>query len=196
MSTFGRFKTAFRRFKLISFGSIFIEPTNTIYEAQDPIKLTNDYLETEYLTQQFTGCSVTVIKNGDIVYSNGFGYSDIGNRIKMTCDSVMRIASISKSITSIAIAQLIKENKLDLNKRIEDYIKDYPLASINNNELYSITIYDLLSHRSGIRHYKDNEFNSNKHYNDSISTLNIFKNDPILFKPGTNYLYSVKYILL
>ena len=157
------------------------------------------YIESQYLIQQFPGCSVTVIKSGDIVYSKGFGYGDIENRVKMHGNSVMRIASISKSITSVVISQLIENGQLDIHQSIQYYLKDFPMLGVKDDDedkQHSFTVLDALTHRSGIRHYKDREVYSTKHYLDSISTLEIFKNDSLLFVPGTQYSYSVRNIFI
>lgn len=57
-------------------------------------------------------------------------------------------------------------------------------------ELCGITIEQLCCHQSGIRSYQDDEFHSAVSYSNCMDTLDIFKNDTLEFKPGTDFLYS------
>ena len=57
-------------------------------------------------------------------------------------------------------------------------------------ELCGITIEQLCCHQSGIRSYQKNEFHSAVSYSNCMDTLDIFKNDTLEFKPGTDFLYS------
>ena len=53
----------------------------------------------------------------------GFGYADLENHIQCNPNTVMRIASISKSITMAAVAKLYQEGSIDFDKHIQEYIK-------------------------------------------------------------------------
>lgn len=177
-----------------------MDSPNRDYSKQ--IQLASDYIETERLIQGVPGITIAVIKNNELIWSQGFGYSDIENRVKASPLTKMRIASISKSFTSAGIGYLMKENKLNLNDYITDYITDYPLLPYKikdedddkktklSEELCKITVEQLANHQSGIRHYKDDEFLSNKPYKNCMETLDIFKNDALNFKPGTDFGYS------
>jgi CubicO group peptidase (beta-lactamase class C family) len=48
----------------------------------------------------------------------------------------------------------------------------------------------LLGHQSGVRHYRGNEIESTRHYTNRTEPLDIFKNDPLLFEPGSKFSYS------
>ena len=64
------------------------------------------------------GLSIVYAIDGNIVYSEGFGYADLENQQKMTSKHMMRIASISKEITDAAISLLVANNKLGYNDRL------------------------------------------------------------------------------
>ena len=162
-----------------------------------------DYIETERLIQGVPGVTIAIIKNNQLIWSQGFGLIDIENGIKATPKSKMRVASISKSFTSAGIGLLLQQKKINLNNTIQDYINDYPLMPYKikdgdkddenfklSDELVPITIEQLCNHQSGIRHYKNDEFLSSKQYKTCMDTLDIFKNDPLEFKPGTQWNYS------
>lgn len=164
------------------------------------------------------GISFSISYNGDLVLKGGIGLADVENHVPCTSETVLRIASISKSLTTLAIGKLMEEGKLDLNKPVQEYVPNFPLKTFEGSNV-AITTYDLLSHTSGIRGYfddkgieltddksqrkrnirkskfGDNFFDSdemyNKNYYEKVADgLTLFENDPLIFKPGTDYEYS------
>ena len=131
------------------------------------------------------GLSVSVMKNGEIVYSKGFGYADIENKTQIIPSSTkFRIGSFSKTLTASALMKLVEDNKLNLDESIHTYVPEFPEKNWNFN------LRQMGGHLSGIRHYKGNEFYINKNYENVIDALDIFKDDPLLHEPGTKYYYS------
>lgn len=94
--------------------------------------------------------SVAVSKNGTIIYSRSVGFSDVENNIKADKNSKYRIGSISKTFTSVLVLKAAENKKLDLNQTIDKYF-----PTIENAR--KITIRHLLSHRSGIHNFTDDE---------------------------------------
>lgn len=72
-----------------------------------------------------SGISVAVSVNGQEVWSEGFGYADMENRILCHSHTVMRIASISKSMTMAIVGRLMEQGKLDIDKPVQHYLPDY-----------------------------------------------------------------------
>lgn len=138
---------------------------------------------------------VEVSQNGKTIYSNAVGFSDVENCVKATPDTVARIASISKPITCVIASKLYENGKLDLDKPINEYIEDLPAFKFQDKE-YKITSRQLMTHTSGIRHYKNQddksndkdtafkEFYLNKQFKTTKDALDLFKNDPLLNEPG------------
>lgn len=56
----------------------------------------------------------------------GLGFADVENRIPCSADSVMRVASISKSFTMTAVAKLWEEGRLDLDAPVQKYVPEFP----------------------------------------------------------------------
>ena len=134
--------------------------------------------------EKIPGMSISVSKDGLMIWTQGFGYLDIGSKSKVSPgETQFRIASISKSLTATALAKLTDEGRLDLDKSIYTYIPNYPKRK------YDFTIRQVGGHIAGIRHYRGKEFIYNKKMT-ITEGLNIFKNDSLLFKPGTKYSYS------
>ena len=90
-------------------------------------------------------------------------------------------------MTSIALAILVEEGKLDLDAPIQNYVKSFPVKDKGE-----VSARLLASHRAGIRHYlpdgSDNFVTT--HYDDVVDALEIFSADPLLSTPGTEFSYS------
>ncbi|XP_067032495.1 serine beta-lactamase-like protein LACTB, mitochondrial isoform X2 [Acropora muricata] len=99
------------------------------------------------------GVCVAVSVDGKIVWSEGFGFADVENRVLCSSKTVMRIASISKPITATAAAKLWEEGRLDLDSPIQAYISSFPEKTFDGVATH-LTTRHLLSHLGGIRHYK------------------------------------------
>lgn len=137
--------------------------------------------------QHIPGLSVAVAIKGDIIWKEAFGYADLDNKVKVTIDSRFRVGSVSKSITSVALARMKDEGKIDLDQTVQHYLPLFP------QKKYTITLKQLAGHLGGIRHYKENDstdYIHKEHYTDVTSSLMVFKNDSLLFEPGTRYNYS------
>src|SRR5258708_5098381 len=80
-------------------------------------KLMTDFLDAH---PEIPGATLAVARAGRIVYSRGFGYAD--GKMLMKAGAKMRIASISKPITAVAILQLIERGKLKLDARVFDIL--------------------------------------------------------------------------
>jgi CubicO group peptidase (beta-lactamase class C family) len=131
------------------------------------------------------GAQLAVSVNGKLLISKAFGYSDIDKKIKATNETPFRIASVSKTLTSVAALKLVDEGKLNLEATVQTYVPSFPQKKWNINSL------QLLGNTSGIRHYVDNEdFYRDKQYTSVTESIETFKNDSLLFEPGTSFYYS------
>ncbi|XP_071847617.1 serine beta-lactamase-like protein LACTB, mitochondrial isoform X1 [Apostichopus japonicus] len=98
------------------------------------------------------GLSVAVGVDGQTVWEEGFGYADVKNSVKMTADTLVRVGSISKMITTLAVAKLIDEGKLDIDRPIQEYLPNFPVKKWNDQEV-TFTTRQLMNHTAGFRHY-------------------------------------------
>lgn len=130
------------------------------------------------------GLSAAVAVDGALVWSGASGLADIENGVPAIADSVYRIASISKPIAATAVMQLVEQGKIDLDAPIQTYFPAFP------EKEFSVTVRHLLTHTSGIRHYNPGEFDLKDHFDTVEAGIGIFKDDPLLFEPGTEYSYS------
>jgi len=131
------------------------------------------------------GVQVAVSINGALVWSEGFGKSDLEREVPVSADTRFRIASISKSLTSVALAKMVEHGEIDLNKTVRHYYPDFP------EKEFPITVRQLAASTSGIRHYSADDPTINvTHYPSVVASLERFQEDKLLFEPGTDYLYS------
>ncbi|MGN6491887.1 MAG: serine hydrolase domain-containing protein [Agriterribacter sp.] len=135
--------------------------------------------------------SITLAKDGKIVYARSFGYAQINDTIKkpITGDSRFRIASITKTYTAVMIFQLVEEGKLKLTDHLDQFFPQVPNAA-------KITIAQMLNHRSGIPELTvEAGWRSQPRTHEEVVAV-IAKGKP-LFEPDSQHLYSnTGYVLL
>lgn len=94
------------------------------------------------------GMTVTVVRDGELIYLHAFGYADLENEVPMTVDTGMYIASSTKSFVGLLAARLANEGALDLDAPVSRYL---PHAEVPPPlSLDEITVRDLLTHQSGL----------------------------------------------
>jgi CubicO group peptidase (beta-lactamase class C family) len=154
-------------------------------------------VEEEMALQDITGMVVGVVQNGNIIHTKAYGYKDKLRTQPMTTSTVMRWASISKTVTAVAAFKAIENNKMALTDKVTKHVSYWP---VNGNK-DDITIAQLLSHRAGIVHYGYDEndvkictynqsaYTANNNFN-AEQSVNVFKNCDLAFTPGTDYCYS------
>lgn len=158
--------------------------------SEDPIIMKNPLNRSETIIRtllrngKIPGIAVTVTKNNHLLWQQGYGYADLAKKLPVNPETTLfRIASISKPLTATALACMVRDGMIKLEDSIYKYVPHFP------EKQYDITIKQLATHRSGIRSYKGKELLNNKPL--SIKEgIELFKNDPLRFTPGTHYLYS------
>jgi serine beta-lactamase-like protein LACTB len=142
-------------------------------------------ISAEMARQKIPGLSVAVVTERRLSWSNGYGLADVENNVAAKASTVYRLASVSKTITAVAVMQLAERGRIDLDAPVQKYCTAFP------EKQWPVTTRQVLAHLSGIRHYKsDEEFNSTRHYETIIEGLSMFKDDPLLHEPGAKYSYS------
>ena len=92
------------------------------------------------------GAVVSVVKDGKILFTKGYGFSDVKKRTPVTTDATLfRIGSISKTFTWTAVMQLVEQGKLDLDKDINTYL-DFTIPATFGKP---VTMNHVLSHTAG-----------------------------------------------
>ena len=139
----------------------------------------------DQVQDQYPGYVIAVAKDNQLLWKEGFGFANIEKKIPMSADDELRSYSVAKNWTSTAAIKLVEAGKLDFQSKLKDLISDIPFA------WDEITVYQLGTHHSGIRHYRDDQEAANPGNCQTIDqALELFKNDPLVHQPGKEYLYS------
>ena len=134
--------------------------------------------------QKAPGIAITVLKEGKTIFQKGYGYAYLEQKQFVNpIKSIFRIASVSKPIAATALAHMVQEGIIDLDESFYTYLPDYPKKE------WDFTIRQLASHTAGIRVYKGKEYGLNEPFS-IIEGLRVFKDDPLVYEPGTEYLYN------
>jgi CubicO group peptidase (beta-lactamase class C family) len=108
----------------------------------------DNYFEQTAKDWGIPGMSVGIVKDGEIVFSKGYGVLEIGNPEKPDGNTLYAIASNSKAFTSAIIAMLVQEGKLNWDDKVQKYLPWFELYDSYASR--ETTIKDLLCHRVGL----------------------------------------------
>lgn len=95
------------------------------------------------------GAAISIVENGQLKWIGTFGYADLEEELETQKGTLYQVASISKSVTAVAIMKLSEEGILNLDDPVEKYITrwEIPDSIYDKNE---VTIRRLLSHTAGL----------------------------------------------
>ena len=143
------------------------------------------YMQASVLADHFMG-AILVAQHGKIILARGYGKANIVLGTPNTPQTEFRIGSVTKEFTATAILMLQQKGKLNYEDPVCKYVPDCPA------DWQPITIYDLLTHTSGIPN-----FTSFPGYTDiekkpitPAALVGLFKDKPLDFKPGSGFSYS------
>ncbi len=129
-----------------------INKSSQLFKQQNDISDDQSFDEIIELLMErghFPSISACIIKKDQVVWSQGYGFSDRENNIAATDSTVYQIASVTKTVTGTALLQLYDQNLFDLDDNVNDYL---PFKLINPNfPEHPITFRMLLSHSSSLR---------------------------------------------
>ena len=151
---------------------------------------------------QVPGGAVAVMKDGRLIMARGYGFGDREARQPIEPDSLFRIASLSKAITSATILRLVEEGRLTLDSRVFQILNNLrpAVGARVDRRIYEITIRNLLQHSGGWD--RDKSFDPMFRSDEIAQTLGVpapakpddiiryMMGQPLQFTPGTKYAYS------
>ncbi|MBK8609359.1 MAG: beta-lactamase family protein [Chitinophagaceae bacterium] len=149
-----------------------------------------DSLYKKYATDNhFPAISFGVVVDGQLLYKNSYGYTDVEKKIPATASSLFRIASMSKSFTTMAILKLRDEGKLSLDDPAYLYIPELRNLKYPTADAPVITIRHLMTHGAGFP--EDNPW-GDRQLADTDKDLMAFIGKQISFSnpPGIAFEYS------
>ncbi len=144
----------------------------------------------EMIKKNIAGLSLAVMYEGKIIHSRGFGYANLEHKVPASSNTVYLMASVTKTFVAIATMMLVEKGKISLNDTVGKYVADIP------PHWKVVTIYQLLSHTSGIKGNVDwpppckTEL---KYDNYNYTRDEVIKETaclPLSFAPGEKWEYS------
>ncbi|WP_454626616.1 serine hydrolase domain-containing protein [Bradyrhizobium cenepequi] len=173
----------------------------------------SDYIKNEIVTGKIPGAILLIRQHGKPVYYENFGVRDVTTQFSMSADTIFRLYSMSKPITSVAAMMLVEDGKLALDDPVSKYIPAFADVKVGIDQRAEdgsttlalqplkrpITIEDLLRHTSGLTYGFSGDGTVRKLYADE----NLFNGDwtnaefaarivklPLAEQPGTLWDYG------
>lgn len=164
---------------------------------------------------EIPGAVALVARNGDVVYHKAFGYADIDSQTPMAIDTIFRIASMTKAITSVGVMMLYEQGHFRLSDPVSEHLPAFAdmrvVVETDDDDRVStavpanspIRIIDLLSHTSGIsypfipgklqRTYVEAGIIDGMTASDRTlaSQMRLLAARPLLFEPGSAFAYGL-----
>lgn len=151
------------------------------------------------------GASVIVLRKGRIVFQNQYGFASRAEKKPVTKDTIFRIYSMTKSITSAAAMMLFEEGKLDLDDPIHKHLPEFKKLTVwqKNGEPIppnpAPTVRDLLRHTAGLSYgwsghpvdafyQKAQPIARDKTLSEMTTAISTA---PLLYQPGTQWVYGI-----
>src|SRR5262245_4810434 len=138
------------------------------------------------LQDNLPGLSVAVARDGDIVWTESFGWADVEGRVPVTPRTQFRLGSVSKTLTAAAIALLYERGRIDLDAPVQTYVPAYP------KKPWTVTTRQLMGDIAGVHRIRGDN-NDNPPGGQCVNldeALATFADEPLLFEPGTRYRFS------
>ena len=175
----------------------------------------DDYVERHLDAHHFAGAVTLVARHGQVVQFKAYGMQDIESGVPMSKDSIFRIYSMTKPITSVAVMMLFEEGRFLLNDPVSKYLPEFKDLEVGVEEIdeatgekvlttvpaeREVSIRDLLRHTSGLTYGFWGKSAVDKMYlekkvlskDDTIqATVAKLGTIPLKNQPGTIWEYSV-----
>ena len=135
--------------------------------------------------QNLPGLSVAVGIDGDVIWAEGFGFSDLDDKARVAPDTRFRIGTTSMALTSAAVGVLLERGSLALDDEIQKYVPTYP------KKPWPVTLRQLMSHTAGVRNDGGDEgplFGQS--CAKAAEAVPTFADFDLRFEPGTQFKHS------
>jgi CubicO group peptidase (beta-lactamase class C family) len=169
-------------------------PGNDAPEANTTESVVEKYrtlIPQEMRKQHIPGMAIAIVDDNQVVWSEGFGYTDWDCKTPVTADTPFSIQSMTKSFTAAEVMLAVQEGLVDLDTPVSEYLPDFHINSIfEDRPEDKITLRQLLSHTAGLTfdapvgNNNDVDAGTWQEHIDSIS------NTWLLSPVGTRYHYS------
>ena len=168
----------------------------------------NEYMERYVAEGKIAGFVTLVARHGEIAYLDKYGYQDIASHTPIELDTIFRIYSMSKPITSVAFRMLFERGLVRLEDPLSKFIPEFKKTKVYGKDgklvdlIREITVHDLLVHTAGLSYGGIEEtkipvdalYDKADLFNPNIDLMEMVRriaNLPLAYQPGTVWHYSV-----
>ncbi|ATP40599.1 hypothetical protein CSE16_11355 [Solibacillus sp. R5-41] len=141
--------------------------------SQQIIATLDEVLHDKCLTASIPGMALIIAKNGQPIFEKYYGYRDVSRKLPVTKDTIFGVASITKSLTALAVMQLEDAGKLSVDDQMIQWLPELYLPNQQYRE--KVKIHHLLSHTSGLP---------------GMNLVNCARANSILSDPHGEYLFD------
>lgn len=144
------------------------------------------FFATNFNISECPGAAIVIVKDSTVIYQKGFGVKEIHTTDSVDVNTVFRIASLSKGVTSVLAGNLADRNELQWKQNIKQTVKNFSLKDKAQAE--RLTVNHLLSHTTGLYKYTNSKL---IHKGMSLqSIISNFRYNGVVAKEGTTYNYQ------
>ena len=139
-----------------------------------------------FVASHSPGAAIAIVRNGRIIYGEGFGVKKVGGNDSIDIHTTFRIASVSKTFAGVLTGKLVAQGKLSWEDKVQEH---YPQFQLKNPEYAEkMEVKHILSHSTGlIQHAYTNFIEEGKSLNTMITALHDVK---LTTEPGMLYSYQ------
>src|SRR5580700_1798914 len=166
------------------------------------LEKTRQAIKGDVESKRVPGAVLILVRHGKVVTYDAIGYQDRAGQTPMRKDSIFRVASMSKPITTVAAMILAEENKLDVGAPVSHYLPEFNSVKVGVEGTpvkRPMTVQDLMRHTSGLTYglfgnsavdqmYRKANIFAAKSLEDMVK---IIASMPLLHQPGEAWEYSV-----
>lgn len=170
----------------------------------------NTKMQTYVDEQKLAGISSLIARRGKVVHFEQVGMADIAAGTPMSAETIFRIYSMTKPITSAAVLMLFEEGRFRLSDPVSAYLPEFKTSKVLEQDgslvtpAQPLTIRHLLTHTAGLSYGFDENFQIDRLYGQSVwgplqanpdialaDWIGTIAQMPLAYHPGTRYRYSV-----
>jgi CubicO group peptidase (beta-lactamase class C family) len=148
------------------------------------------FVRAEMERQKIPGVAVAVVKNGEVIRAEGYGYANVEHQAPVRAQTIFQSGSLGKQFTAATVMLLVEEGKIALADSITKYLPDAPEG------WQPITVRHLLTHTSGIPDYTPQTLDMRRDYKEE-ELVRLASGLKLEFPAGSRWNYSnTGYVLL
>jgi CubicO group peptidase (beta-lactamase class C family) len=118
-------------------------------EVRDALIKLDIWLKGQCLKHDLPGLSVGVVHDQELIWSKGYGYADVANKIPATDQTLFRVGSITKTFTATAVMQLVEQGRLSLEDPVSQHLPWFTPQDADPTQ--PVRVWHLLTHTAGLQ---------------------------------------------